>query len=213
MLVASFFDHGPLAFKRPRLPLYPLMTYELTCDCGRPLQVTARQAGDSVSCECGGQLEVPKLSQLRLLAGQGAFETNSIDRINRLKQIGELPRGTICLECGRRGDEIGELIVQCEKSYKVEADCKNDMQSLLRIFFGLLVPFDMLMLLLRRQPTHEVDREYGHDRSVIVPLPLCEEHKSQLSSKSQRALRAMLVAVPEYAQLLEEFPRATFHPR
>ncbi len=41
--------------------------YVLTCSCGQTFSVAPRQAGDRVPCGCGIELEVPPLSQLRLL--------------------------------------------------------------------------------------------------------------------------------------------------
>lgn len=42
-------------------------SYLLACSCGRDVVVEPGQAGDRVRCECGNDLVVPKLGQLRTL--------------------------------------------------------------------------------------------------------------------------------------------------
>jgi len=41
--------------------------YLLTCACGRQHTVETRQAGESLACDCGSQVAVPTLRQLRQL--------------------------------------------------------------------------------------------------------------------------------------------------
>lgn len=41
--------------------------YSLPCQCGAVLRVTAAQAGERISCECGAEVEAPTLRQLREL--------------------------------------------------------------------------------------------------------------------------------------------------
>jgi hypothetical protein len=41
--------------------------YLLTCECGKKIPVDVGQAGGSVSCSCGAQLDVPALRNLRHL--------------------------------------------------------------------------------------------------------------------------------------------------
>ena len=42
-------------------------TYLLPCSCGRKIPVQLRQAGETLACECGASLEVPKLSGIKKL--------------------------------------------------------------------------------------------------------------------------------------------------
>jgi hypothetical protein len=44
------------------------MEYLLSCECGRPLTVTAAVAGTAVDCTCGRAVTVPALSGLLALA-------------------------------------------------------------------------------------------------------------------------------------------------
>ena len=43
------------------------MTYETDCPCGKVLTVQAADAGGTVRCACGRELDVPALSKLRRL--------------------------------------------------------------------------------------------------------------------------------------------------
>jgi hypothetical protein len=44
-----------------------MSNFQLPCDCGRSVSVTTSQAGQTVSCPCGAQLEVPTLRGLQSL--------------------------------------------------------------------------------------------------------------------------------------------------
>lgn len=44
-----------------------MSSYLLTCNCGKTVPVDIGQAGGQVACECGTQLDVPTLRQLRHL--------------------------------------------------------------------------------------------------------------------------------------------------
>lgn len=53
--------------------------YLLPCSCGRKIPVETRQAGGSISCECGASLEVPRLLEVKKLeraATQGGITKN-----------------------------------------------------------------------------------------------------------------------------------------
>jgi hypothetical protein len=60
------------------------MSFSIDCDCGRQISVQASQAGTTIPCDCGATLRVPRLSRLRELAGQGAYESGTIDTIQRM---------------------------------------------------------------------------------------------------------------------------------
>lgn len=42
--------------------------FEVVCDCGNPISVSAGQAGGTVACRCGRAVPVPKYSELRRAA-------------------------------------------------------------------------------------------------------------------------------------------------
>jgi len=61
------------------------MEFELPCDCGRRVSVSAVQAGTTVTCDCGQAMSVPRLGELRKLAGlePTAFEPTFIQDIQQ----------------------------------------------------------------------------------------------------------------------------------
>jgi hypothetical protein len=93
------------------------MTFSVPCDCGNAFDVTATQADTSVTCSCGRVVRVPLLSKLRQMAGQGEFETNTIDTINRMLRNGELPSGDRCAISGNPTKDEYDLYVQCESQW------------------------------------------------------------------------------------------------
>src|SRR5262245_55013132 len=93
------------------------MTFSISCDCSNRLEVTASQAGAEISCSCGRTMRVPALSQLRQLAGQGAYEAGTIDTIHRMIRDGELPYGHTCAISGHPTSDTYDLNVQCESRW------------------------------------------------------------------------------------------------
>jgi hypothetical protein len=67
------------------------MAYFVNCPCGERLAVKATIAGSTIQCACGRDVPVPRLSELRQAAGQGAFEAGIVDTIRRMIADGELP--------------------------------------------------------------------------------------------------------------------------
>lgn len=49
------------------IAIQPMSKYLLTCECGKKIPVDVGQAGGSVTCSCGAQLDVPALRNLRNL--------------------------------------------------------------------------------------------------------------------------------------------------
>ncbi len=183
-----------------------VMTFSVSCDCGNTLDVTSTQAGTDIPCTCGRTVRVPRLSQLRQLAGQGAYEAGTIDTINRMIRDGELPPGDTCAVSGLPTSDSYELYVQCESKW---IKGPGTGRYLFVIFTIVFLPFWIIWVLLGKALLDEERRELGRDRSVYTPLRVRQEHHQQLHSmRSQSKLRKLLRDVPIYAKLLDEFPRA-----
>jgi hypothetical protein len=60
---------------------------------------------------------VPRLSELRHAAGQGAFEAGTIDTIHRMISEGELPWGDRCALSEHLTNNSVELTVECEQKW------------------------------------------------------------------------------------------------
>src|SRR3954449_9046146 len=83
-------------FRRKSIGMSDLLA-TLSCSCGRSVFARARDAGGRISCECGNNIAVPNLSQLRILAGADAFVTNPAELIRKLQAEGKNPAGDSCL--------------------------------------------------------------------------------------------------------------------
>ena len=82
------------------------------------MDVTVAQAGTEVNCQCGRVVSVPLLSKLRQLSGQEAYETGTIDTINRMIRTGELPWGRNVRDFGDAN--VGFLQSVCAMRIEVE---------------------------------------------------------------------------------------------
>jgi hypothetical protein len=51
--------------------------YLLPCSCGRKMPIETRQAGESIACECGATLEIPRLLELKKLEKIAAQSSQS----------------------------------------------------------------------------------------------------------------------------------------
>ena len=182
------------------------MKYSFSCECGNDLEVTATQAGTEISCACGNDARVPLLSQLRKLAGQGAYEAGTIETIIRLTRDGELPHGDICVISGLPTSDCYELYVQCESKW-MKGIGKG--QYLLIILTMVLLPIWILWFFLGKALANDERQELGRDRGVYAPIRVRQEFHEQLrQTRSQAKLRKALRTVPVYSSLLDEFPRA-----
>src|SRR5262245_65246464 len=90
--------------------------FSVNCECGATIEVSASQAGGTISCRCGRTISVPRLSKLRMAKGLAAHETSVRDTIARMIRDGELPWGQCCAVTGMPTDDVMWFDVQCERS-------------------------------------------------------------------------------------------------
>jgi hypothetical protein len=174
------------------------MDYSLTCPCGRQLKVPATAAGTEIACECGARVRVPNLSQLRTLAGRGAYETGIVDVIHRMRAEGSLPWGELCAVSGKPTQDTMDLSVHCET---VQLGKDGLLSPMVLVFlFGPL-----LAMLLSQRSTHD---PHGRETRIWTPLRVAKENQRTVVRASQKTLRRLLRTVPVYAALLDEYPRA-----
>jgi hypothetical protein len=175
------------------------MEYLVDCPCGKAITVGVAQAGTEIACSCGARVQVPRLSALRERAGQGAYESGTIDTIRRMIAEGTLPWGVACAVSRRPTGDVIELNVQCERLYHRGG---GRGKSLLLLLSPLLYLVEA-----RREADGEL---VGRDTTVRVPLRVAGDfHRDLARRASQRRLRRLLRSVPIYARLLDEYPRAT----
>ena len=160
------------------------MTFSLSCDCGKSLEVTASQAGTNVPCSCGRAVSVPLLSQLRQLAGQAAYEAGTIDTINRMIRDGELPHGDTCAISGLPTLDSYDLYVQCESKW---TKGPGTGRYLFVIFTILFLPFWVIWVFVGKALLDEERQVLGSDRGVYTPLRVRQEYHQQLRRNAASA--------------------------
>ena len=112
------------------------MEYQVRCDeCGTAIAVSQSQAGGTCLCECGTEVSVPRLSDLRLAAGQTRYSRTAVDRARGMLKRGELPTKRSCPICGNVGDTVVLLGIQCEKASSTDF---QDQGVLAAAIFGWL---------------------------------------------------------------------------
>ncbi|HEX4613978.1 MAG TPA: hypothetical protein VH092_37700 [Urbifossiella sp.] len=180
------------------------MEYRVTCGCGKALTVRSGDAGATLRCACGRDVEVPSLHQLRLSAGEEAL--TPVPRIRAMLASGLLPGTHGCAVCGREPAPNARVHIECERAHTGGGMSKGEVLTgcLLGMVFGWLIGL-VALVGLRGQP-----RQYGADVSVAVPLPVCETCRPALSDAT--ALRRALRAVSHYADLLDRYPEARIVP-
>lgn len=87
-------------------------SYLLPCTCGRNVNINVRQAGGTITCTCGAQLDVPALRQMRDLE-EAAYDESQREtprgRINAFV-MGDIIFGTFFIVCGIYSIYFGEDI-------------------------------------------------------------------------------------------------------
>ncbi len=179
------------------------MEYSVGCECGRRLVVDSTAAGSVIPCECGWDVIVPPLSQLRATTGVGAYESGVLDTIQRMIRDGSLPWGETCAVSGWPTDGVLDLVVHCERVHLPRPNSK------LMILFAPLFPALVLQAM-----SDEGREPVGRETSVTVPLRVAPEFHRRLARKwSPGKLKRLLKTVPIYATLLDQYPEATIEVR
>jgi hypothetical protein len=177
------------------------MEYKVRCECSAELSVTQAQAGGTCVCECGAVVDVPRLSELRLAAGQSRHPTSAVERVRGMLKRGELPSNQGCPICGNQGDEIVTFGIQCEHASSTDS---QDHGILAVAIFGWI---GALATALR--PQHRMGEIHGHEVRVEVPLRVCSQCVGATGSRTRRrSLRKYLCTVPAYREVFDEYPNA-----
>ncbi len=192
--------------------------FSLSCECGLDIPVAVGDAGGKKRCVCGRELQVPRLSELRKKAGRDPFESGVLDTVRReLRELDDHV-GDFCLHSGRPTQDRLWVELICEQKRVVE-NRKSDRDwrpvKLLVTLFALLTwPFVGISYLLSRlwtdnSPIPDV-QEFGHDRSISLPLPVSSEFHQDLSRKK---LLKYLKQVPLFSKIFDEYPDAIVRRR
>jgi hypothetical protein len=179
------------------------MSFFVDCECGKSIPVTAAMAGGSATCTCGRARTVPRLSQLRQAAGQGAFDTNSVDVVRRMVREGRLPADNYCQVCRMPTNDTFVCTVVCERVMMVQRGGGNHWWP----FSLLLLPLGILFWRLGSRGGGEIEH-HGRNVSVAVPLRVCAQCRNDVARRGHAGLAELVGQTPATAELLREYPEA-----
>ncbi|MBI1324440.1 hypothetical protein GC170_14820 [bacterium] len=179
------------------------MGFALNCTCGRSFDVQAGQAGSTLKCQCGAEVQVPSVSKLREMAGKAAYEVGVIDQINGMIDRGELPAGGVCAVSGSKTEDVMEILVKTEK-FQGARDFRA--YAILGLLFSPIVFLLSPSMMVSRAQHPEGS---GRDTWVRTPLFVDSKYQQKVRRASQKKLKRWLRSVPVYAKLLDEYPQAT----
>jgi hypothetical protein len=174
----------------------------LPCTCGRSPVARAKDAGGSINCACGNSVAVPKLSELRLLAGADAFITNPAEAIRKAQLAGTEPAGDRCLVCGSADTMFFQCHAVCEQSHAKKTSSYKSFE----IFRWLILPLIANIILAFKKEDETIDRQ-GHDIDVAFRLPVCRLCASTIGNPARTSIAKELIQrVPLLKQLLDYYP-------
>lgn len=180
------------------------MSIQAMCDsCGSVQPIDFANAGATIPCQCGEQLKVPKLSELKRLLGHHIEPIAGIaDQLRTMYLDKQLPPDTHCMFCQAKTAETLECWVECERSRVDSSGSWETAMGALQLFIS---PIEGLIRLWARK--NESGEAYGNDLVVRTPLPICENclHKT---SRRPAHIRGFLRSVALYRQLLDTYPGA-----
>jgi hypothetical protein len=178
--------------------------FHVRCPCGQDLPVATSAAGREVTCHCGQSIKVPRLSELRRLAGQPAFEVPARDRIRQLLLDGGLPPDPICRISQRPTSDVIHITVVCDVP-RPSGGFSWSWQVILMVaaFFVSCWLLPLYLIISRDQP-----QVLGSETVFRLPVPVAADRQAQVRDYSEIELFRLLWTVPLYAQLLTEYPQA-----
>ncbi len=146
--------------------------YAVNCECRASVSVNARQAGSSISCECGRSVLVPPLSALRRSAGQSTKST--VELIAEMIGNGELPAEMVCPLSGKQPEETIYFHIRCERSW-VRGGEPIDYGKLLAYY--LLFGWIGALIVARKM---EERQEFGRDTAIMVPVRISSAVRAEI---------------------------------
>ncbi len=162
-------------------------------------------AGGTKLCSCGQTVPVPRLSELKRLAGHAPEAIRPSDQIRHLLLHGGLPPDSICRFTQRPTSDVVYVTVVCELP-KVMGHTSWWRSALVTLgaFAISIWLLPMYLIVARGEP------EVVGDETVFrLPVPVAADRQAQFRELSPAELRQYFCSIPLYARLLEEYPLAT----
>jgi hypothetical protein len=168
--------------------------FRIDCSCGQRVTVTEGDAGGTLPCPCGRTVRVPSLHELRTQAGLTPYDLSPELVIENLLAAGKLPPTKTCVCCSKETDEILRVVTECERSW-------------VRWTGGVTWAHLLAMILLPIWLWERTERhEFGKDKIYSLPIPICLGCRPIL--RDTRSIKQALRKIPDYARLLDKFPKA-----
>ena len=194
------------------------MEFQVPCQCGQSLAVTANDAGTTKTCDCGRLISIPRLSLLREMSGLSAYETCPADEIRRMVAEGTWHLTDACCHCGAGTDEVAYLHCDCEHTSQEGGEMWDPEAHwvvrivrffCLTVFYALAFQFARGSAVIRQaMSAEESGPVHGRDVSCTVRFRLCDSCQKEMLS--QRGARRFADTVPAFQRLLKKYPDATF---
>ena len=173
--------------------------YRVDCVCGKYLTVTGGSVGAKLSCECGREVAVPTLRELREQAGEVGYKGSPELLVEHHLATGSYPTNGQCVDCLREAEEVLTVELDCERTLEKGGDSGVFGMLLTMLLF---LPLGLFVYFRRR----ERGRQIGQDRVYRLPLEMCGPCRHVVRKNAD--VRERLLKVPVYRQLLEKYPRA-----
>lgn len=180
--------------------------FRLRCDdCGHEYPFMSANAGEMIPCVCGKQLKIPKLSELRRLAGQPTEFINIADELRKLYLDKQLPPDPQCMFCQVKTANTLQCWVECERAQLPSEGIGTTAGKTL--ILNAVLPFFGLFYFPLGSGQNADAEAVGNDVVVRTPLSVCENCLPKTSRKPDH-IRGFLRSVPLYRQLLDTYPGA-----
>ena len=166
------------------------MISDVRCECGKAHTVSATDAGATLKCACGREVDVPPLHVLRETAGEFGLSPDLMLQGLILKK--QLPDTDECAQCGTKTEGEVVAVVNCESAQEKEVGAAAT--------GCVATPFFAIVSYL---PSRK--RTLGRDVWFRVPVRCCPACARTLTGDG---LRTLLRKNRVCAGVLDKYPHA-----
>jgi len=183
------------------------MEYRIDCPCGEHQIVRESAAGAVLTCACGNALHVPKLSQLRAIAGQPSDNVRPEVLIEWMLRAAQLPTCTTCAFCG--GETAAIVIVHTDCSprfhrvFEFLDFAKRVFEFVAKIVVRMVIALLSGLIFWSWESNNE---ERAPLKIYLLPIRVCPACTSAL--RDPAIIKRCMRKEPEYRRLLDKHPHA-----